>query len=52
MKHAPVESIIFNSYKSMLQKATGDERRFLKKMGSVKYHKLVIDMVKKNKSQR
>ena len=45
MQHGPVESIIFNSYKSMLKKATGEEKRFLRKMGSAKYHKLVVDMM-------
>ena len=48
MKHSPVVSIIFNSYKSMLQNATGEQKRFLKKMGCEKYHKLVMDMMKKN----
>jgi len=47
MKHAPVESIIFNSYKTMVKNASGEEKRYLKKMGSAGYHKIVMDMMKK-----
>ena len=48
MKHSPVVSIIFNSYKSMMRNADGEQRRFLKEMGDANYHKLVMDMMKKN----
>ena len=45
MEHTPVESIIFNSYTSMVKNAVGEKKRFLKKMGHTNYKKLVIDMM-------
>ena len=47
MQHAPVENMIFNSYKTMLANAQGEEKKFLKKMGHTKYHKIVKDMLKR-----
>ena len=49
MEHAPIESSIFNSYKSMVKKSEGEEKKMLKKMGSRTYHQLVTGL-RKNKT--
>ena len=50
MIHPPVENIIFNSYKNLLKTASGGEKKFLKQMQISGYRKIVLDMIRKNKS--
>ena len=47
MIHPPIESIIFNSYKTLTKNASDEEKRYLKKVGISGYRKIVVDMMKK-----
>jgi hypothetical protein len=47
MVHAPLENLIFNSYKKMRRDLKGDERKVLVSMGDKAYRRLVMDMLRR-----
>ena len=52
MTHAPIESIIHNAYTSLVKNSAGEQKKFLKKMGAKKYHKLVMGLMKNKPSPK
>ena len=46
MDHAPLESLVFNSYKALKKNAKCASKKLLEKMGEAAYRKLVIKIRK------